>query len=147
MAIFKDLFQKNLLRSPSARMLAKLLANECEQVWSEATKFGMRTKFQSHTAAQQSHKARLRDIVKNSGNKSASALISTLNPVIRRWCNYHRCCTNLWPVWSKTNPYFYRLLWKWAQNRHTRQSRKWIYAKYWKFVDERRTVVASNGED
>jgi Group II intron, maturase-specific domain len=74
-------------------------------------------------------KARLRGIVKNTGNKPASALISTLNPVIQSWCNYHRCCTNSRRVWSKTNQYLYRLLWKWVCNRHNRQSHRLIYDK------------------
>ena len=96
---------------------------------------------------EQCHKAKLRDIVKNSGNKPPSALISELNPVIRGWCQYHRCCSRIWPVWSRTNQYLFRLLWKWARNRHTRRSRLWIYDKYWKYVDGRRTFVSSNGKD
>jgi RNA-directed DNA polymerase len=97
--------------------------------------------------AQKYHKARLRGIVKNTGNKPASALISTLNPVIQSWCNYHRCCTNSRRVWSKTNQYLYRLLWKWVCNRHNRQSRRLIYDKYWKLVGKRRTFVAPNEKD
>lgn len=92
--------------------------------------------------AQQAHKAKLRDLIKNSRNKSPSALIADLNPIIRGWCNYHRCCSGIWTVWSKTNQYLYRLLWKWARNRHTRRSRLWIYDKYWKRVDKRLTFVA-----
>lgn len=97
--------------------------------------------------SQQAHKAKLRDLVKNSGNKPASALISDLNPVIRGWCNYHRCCSGIGSVWSKTNQYLYRLLWKWARKRHPRQSRVWIYDKYWKRVDKRLTFVAHSDKD
>lgn len=97
--------------------------------------------------AQQSHKAKLRDLVKNSGNQPPSALIANLNPVIRGWCNYHRCCSGIWSIWSKTNQYLYRLLWKWACKRHPRRSRLWIYDKYWKYVDKRRTFVAPLQKD
>ncbi len=97
--------------------------------------------------AQQSHKGKLRDLVKNSKNKPPSALISDLNPVIRGWCNYHRCCSNIRSVWSKTNQYLYRLLWTWAKKRHTRRSLFWIYDKYWKYVDNRKTFVAAQGKD
>lgn len=97
--------------------------------------------------AQQSHKLQLRDLVKNSGNKPPSALISDLNPIIRGWCNYHRCCSGIWSVWSKRNQYLYRLLWKWARRRHPRRSRLWIYDKYWKRVDKRLTFVAHNETD
>lgn len=97
--------------------------------------------------AQQFHKAKLRDLVKNSKNKPPSALIADLNPVIRGWCNYHRCCSGIWSVWSKTNQYLHRLLWKWARNRHTRRSRLWIYDKYWKRVDKRLTFVAPSDKN
>lgn len=97
--------------------------------------------------AQQDHKARLRDLVKNSKNKSPSTLIDDLNPIIRRWCNYHRCCSRIWSVWNNTNQYLYRLLWKWTRKRHTRRPRPWIYDKYWKYVDKRRTFVAPSDKD
>jgi len=97
--------------------------------------------------AQQSHKFKLRDLVKNSRNKPPSALISDLNPIIRGWCNYHRCCSGIRSVWSKINQYLYRLLWKWARRRHPRRSRLWIYDKYWKRVDKRLTFIAHNKID
>lgn len=97
--------------------------------------------------SQQTHKAKLRDLVKNSGNKPPSALISDLNPLIRGWCNYHRCCSGIWSVWSKTNQYLYRLLWKWVRKRHPRRPRTWLYDKYWKFVDKRRTFVSPHEKD
>jgi len=88
------------------------------------------------------HNSKLRDIIKNSKNKPPSALIAELNPVIRGWCNYHRCATGIWPVWNHLNQYLYRLLWKWARKRHPRQSRLWLYDHYWKILDGRRTFVA-----
>jgi RNA-directed DNA polymerase len=97
--------------------------------------------------AQKSHKAQLRDLVKNSKNKPPSALISDLNPVIRGWCEYHRCCTNIWSTWGKTNQYLFQLLWKWVRNRHPRKSRMWLYDKYWRYVDKRKTFVAALGKD
>lgn len=97
--------------------------------------------------AEKSHKAKLRDIVKNSKNKPPSALISDLNPVIRGWCDYHRCCTNIWSTWSKTNQYLFHLLWKWVRSRHPRKGRMWIYDKYWRYVDKRRTFVAALGKN
>lgn len=93
--------------------------------------------------SQKSHRQQLREVIKKAGNSPPSALISKLNPIIRGWCNYHRCAHCIWKVWNSTNQYLFRLLWKWAQNRHQRRSRYWIYDRYWKHFDGRRTFSDS----
>lgn len=93
--------------------------------------------------SQRLHQRQIRAIVKDAGNVSPSALIAKLNPIISGWSNYHRCANDIWKVWGSTNQHLFRLLWKWARNRHTRRSRYWIYNKYWKEVAGRRTFLSS----
>ena len=89
--------------------------------------------------SKKSHRLRLKEVIKQARNSPPSALISKLNPIIGRWCNYHRCANDIWKVCNSTNQYLFRLLWKWARNRHTRRSRYWIYNRYWNHFDGRRT--------
>lgn len=88
-----------------------------------------------------SHRLQIKGIIKRAGNAPPSALISKLNPVIGGWCNYHRCANDKWKAWNSNNQYLYRLLWKWVRNRHLRRSRYWIYDKYWKPWQGRKTFV------
>lgn len=88
-----------------------------------------------------SHRLQIKRIIKRAGKAPPSDLISKLNPVIRGWCNYHRCANDIWKAWNSNNQYLYRLLWKWVRNRHLRRSRYWIYDKYWKPWQGRKTFV------
>jgi len=89
-----------------------------------------------------SHLESLRETVKRNYGAPPEALISKLNPMIRGWCNYHRCCSNVWFSWHHANQYLFRQLFKWCRNRHPHKSKFWIYNKYWKIVDGRKTFVA-----
>jgi RNA-directed DNA polymerase len=94
-----------------------------------------------------SHLETLRERVKRNSGIPPEALISKLNPIIRGWCNYHRCCSNVWSAWHHANQYLFRQLFKWCRNKHPHKSKFWIYDKYWKMVDGRKTFVASDGSD
>lgn len=98
-------------------------------------------------SSQKAHREALRLAVKQGINSPPAVLIKKLNPIIRGWCNYHRCCNTIWKVWSRTNQYLFRLLFKWARIRHPRKSLFWIYDRYWKYVDGRRTFVAPGETD
>jgi RNA-directed DNA polymerase len=80
------------------------------------------------------HKWKLRDTLKNSRNKSTSAIIAELNLLIKNpFCK----------IFNNTlNQYLYKLLWRWARKRHPRQPRSWIYDHYWKILEGRRTFAA-----
>jgi RNA-directed DNA polymerase len=93
------------------------------------------------------HWKMLRDLIKNSGNIQPQGLIKKLNPVIKKWCNYHQCCSNVWKIWSRSNQYLFRLLLKWCRKRHPRKSKTWIYNKYWKSVKNRNTFGILSEDD
>lgn len=67
------------------------------------------------------------------GNKTAKAstLITSLNPMIRGWANYHRHVVAKeafhyvdFQIWEK--------LWRWCVRRHPTKGKKWIRNKYFK---------------
>nr|BDA97233.1 group II intron reverse transcriptase/maturase [Cryptomonas borealis] len=85
----------------------------------------------------------LRTTIKHKSGVSPEGLIRILNPIIINWCNYHRCCINNYSIWYTIDRYLFRLLFKWCRNRHPRKPKTWIYAKYWKFINNRKTFTAS----
>ena len=66
-------------------------------------------------------------------------LIPLLNNKIREWMNYHQCTNGLWKVWSHMNKYVYERLMKWCQKRHSNKTKKWLYEKYWKSINNVKT--------
>jgi len=57
-------------------------------------------------------------------------LISSLNPVIRGWCDYHRSTCA-----SKTFRYLdneiFWTLYRWALRRHKNKGKHWVKSRYW----------------
>lgn len=72
-------------------------------------------------------------------------LIRMLNPMLRGWAQYHR------PVVAKQtfsridNLLFWRLM-RWAKRRHPNKSSDWIRQRYWRTVDARNWVFATDVE-
>jgi RNA-directed DNA polymerase len=92
-----------------------------------------------------SHKKDLRCLVKNTSNPGL--LITKLNALIRGWMNYHRCCNDIWSVWSELNHYLFNLLIKWARKRHGRKTRQWVFRRYWSRVNGKWSFSYSNPKD
>lgn len=90
-------------------------------------------------SADKAHRLKLREIIKNAGNKPPSALLSDLTSIRRAWSIYHRPCPRAWQMWGRLNQYLFRLLWRWALKRHPRKARSWVYDHYWKIGGARRT--------
>lgn len=89
--------------------------------------------------AEKAHRLKLRETIKNAGNTSPCALLSALTSIRQAWSTYHRPCTEVWKVWSRTNQYLFSLLWRWALKRHPRKARSWVYDHHWKIDGARRT--------
>lgn len=64
-------------------------------------------------------------------------LLAQLNFRIRDWVNYNRCCHQARNVWGQISGYLYICLIKWCTRRHGRKSKKWIYNRYWRKIDNR----------
>ena len=89
---------------------------------------------------------KIRAIIK--GNKAAKQinLISTLNPVIRGWANYHRSNAAK-ETFTRVDKEIWRALWRWAKRRHPNKNTVWIKAKYFKTSGFRHWVFAAEKED
>ena len=61
--------------------------------------------------------------------------------------NYHHCTNGLWVVWSSMGKYLYERLMKWGQRRHGNKTKKWIFNRYWKHLNERWTFTTSGPDD
>ena len=62
-------------------------------------------------------KAKIKDICKSNCGVSQETLIRKLNPVIRRWANYHS--GNIAKeVFGAIDKYIFERLWKWAIRRN-----------------------------
>jgi RNA-directed DNA polymerase len=76
--------------------------------------------------------SKLKRMIQTMRGVKPEILIGKLNRVIRGWINYHRHIVAK-KVFSEIDLYLYRLLRQWAKRRHSRQSYKWIYRKYFSF--------------
>ena len=63
-------------------------------------------------------------------NKPIRALIRDLNPVLRGWTNYYRDSYHSQEVFQSIGHYIHQLWWKWAQRKHPKRNKNWIYNRY-----------------
>lgn len=75
-----------------------------------------------------SFKRKIKD--KFRSNKSIWALVSDLNPVPRGWTNYYRDSYHSQQVFQSISHYIHQLWWKWAQKKHPKRKKNWIYNRY-----------------
>jgi RNA-directed DNA polymerase len=82
---------------------------------------------------------KVRQIIKSNKQTPAGKLIVLLNPIIRGWSQYHQhsSCSR---TFAKVDHAIFQTLWKWAKRRHSKKSRRWIKAKYFKTTDNRTWV-------
>lgn len=89
--------------------------------------------------------AKLRIILREEGQQlSAAGVIHRLNPILIGWCNYHRHSAAS-RTFTQIDHQLYHLLWQWAKRRHSNQSRRWIYLKY--FHDGKRSGFHTQTHD
>jgi RNA-directed DNA polymerase len=83
--------------------------------------------------------AKVRKIIKTSGQMSAGQLIVSLNPIIRGWANYHQHVVSK-RTFSSVDHAIFKALWRWARRRHPHKSHRWIKQKYFKSIGHRNWV-------
>ena len=69
-------------------------------------------------------------------------LISLLNPMIRGWANYHRHVVAK-KTYSVVDHHIWQALRRWARRRHPRKSSAWVRRKYFRTLDKRQWVFAT----
>jgi RNA-directed DNA polymerase len=83
--------------------------------------------------------AKVREIIKASGQATAGHLIVRLNPVIRGWANYHRHVSSK-RTFTQVDDAIFRALWQWARRRHPKKPRRWVKDKYFGTIGGRHWV-------
>jgi len=84
---------------------------------------------------------KVRNIIESNPTASAGNLIVHLTPVIQGWANYH-CHVCSKRTYSDVDSAIFEKLWLWAKRRHRNKGRRWIKAKYFKSVGNRKWVFA-----
>jgi RNA-directed DNA polymerase len=76
------------------------------------------------------HRERLSGEMRRLRGSNAGVVISTLNPVIRGWCAYHRSQVSS-EAFARLGHYTWQLTWKWATWSHPGKGKRWIAGKYY----------------
>ncbi|MGC8947640.1 MAG: group II intron maturase-specific domain-containing protein [Anaerolineae bacterium] len=88
------------------------------------------------------HTRKVRGIVHQYRGAPQTALITTLNPVIRGWTNYYRTSVAK-RTFNQMDRLMHRKLMGWAGHRHPNRSARWRYRRYWRQREMR--MVFSDG--
>jgi RNA-directed DNA polymerase len=92
--------------------------------------------------AQARHYAKIRDTIRKYRGKPQAALIKTLNPIIKGWCNYYSGKVST-KVFSKMDAQMFTQLFKWGENQHRNKGRKWIASRYFHRIDNNNWVFST----
>ncbi len=85
----------------------------------------------------------VREKVKENKTAKQANLIKLLNPVIRGWANYHRHVVAK-KTFTSVDDKIWKLLGQWAKRRHPMKGSYWIKEKYFKKVENRNWVFATD---
>jgi RNA-directed DNA polymerase len=81
-------------------------------------------------------------IIKQYQGSPQANLIKNLNPVIKGWAVFHRhICSK--QSFAKLDHKIWQMLWRWARRRHRNKPAHWIKNRYFKMVDGRQWVFAT----
>lgn len=86
------------------------------------------------------HYHRLSQLINSMKQVPQDALIRKLNPIIRGFAEYYRCCAHS-AEFARLDYLLGHKLWRWSKRRHPcRKNIRWIYHRYWQahwlFVDQ-----------
>jgi RNA-directed DNA polymerase len=112
----------------------------------EFRKFGDKLLIQPSKESIKSLTAKVHDILKAGRSWTQDAIIGTLNPIIRGWCNYHRHVAAS-KAFSKVDNTIYHMLYAWAKRRHPNMGRRDTVDKYWNHRDSRQWVFATKTQE
>ena len=100
------------------------------------------------TPQQQKVQALLRDVrswLKHHQTVSPEAVVRHLNPLLRGWARYSRHVVSK-PTFQHVDYHLWRALWQWAQRRHPRKAKRWIYRRYFEVGKYGATLYAESRE-
>lgn len=96
---------------------------------------GKKTFIKPSQASISKHKSEIRRILRT--YRDAEALISTLTPIIRGWCNYFRIGVSS-DIFSSLRKYTFDGLFRWARKKHSGRTANYIYQNYFLRVGNQR---------
>ena len=96
---------------------------------------GMKTLIKPSRTSISKHKDEIRRNLRKYNN--AEALISTLTPIIRGWCNYFKVGVSS-KIFSGLRKYTFLRLFRWARKKHPGRTADHIYQKYFVYVKNQR---------
>lgn len=74
-------------------------------------------------------KQRLRDEVRALRGSNASAVVATINPIVRGWSAYYRTAVSS-EAFASLDDYLWRLTYRWALWQHPNKPRRWVTSRY-----------------
>jgi RNA-directed DNA polymerase len=81
------------------------------------------------TAAVRRIRHRLRVEMKALRGANASAVLRTINPIVRGWAAYYRAVVSS-ATFSRLDDYLWKLTFKWARHSHSNKPQRWITQRY-----------------
>ncbi len=107
-------------------------------------KRGYKTLIKPSKKSVYTHYKKLQAVFDSHKSAPAISLISKLNPIIRGWSNYYSGVTSR-IIFSSLDYKIWNRLWRWCSRRHPQKTGKWIKAKYFKLINNRKWVFNVNG--
>lgn len=85
---------------------------------------------------------KVRETIRVNRSSKQETLINLLNPMIRGWANYHRHVVAK-ATYSAVDHHIWQALWRWARRRHPNKSSRWVRQRYFRNLDHRHWVFAT----
>jgi RNA-directed DNA polymerase len=109
------------------------------------SKQGFKTIITPSKKKQKRHYDNIAKVIETHKAAPQSALISSLNPIIRGWSNYYSTVVSK-EIYSKIDHLTYQKLEAWAKHRHPNKGKSWVANKYWQSIGDRNWVFATREE-
>ncbi len=93
-----------------------------------------------------SYTEKIHEILRKGRSWSQDAIISSINPITRGWCNYHKH-TSASRTFSRLDHITFNMLYAWVKRRHPNESRKVTVDKYWHRKGSRKWVFATKTQE
>jgi len=112
----------------------------------EFRKFKIKLQIRPSKDSIKSYTEKVHNILRKGRSWTQDAIISTINPITRGWCNYHRHLF-VYKVFSKLDYITWNMLYAWAKRRHPNEPRKVTVKKYWHRKGSREWIFSTETQE
>lgn len=113
---------------------------------SKGKNLGFKTIVKPSNEKLHAHYRKLDKYVEENNSSNQAAVISFLNPIIRRWYHY-QSPWNSKETFNKLDHLLGSRLYRWGKRRHPNKGKKWIARKYWRTIGNNNWVFASSRKE